>query len=219
MPVLLSSRTQVRNAVVPAGMTIPSPASPLDDSAFLSRLRAGDRQAFETMAEAYYERLVRYAFGYVRDAAAAEDIVQDMLLNVWLAREQLTVRGSLASYLFGAVRNRALNYTRHERVMARWSERAAATDEHETWIAGTTTLPGSWELDDEAEAFEARMRAVRDAIAALPPRLREAFRLRVEHGLSFAEVADVMGLSLRSAQTTYLRAVQAVRERLGPYFA
>ncbi|HXC24395.1 MAG TPA: sigma-70 family RNA polymerase sigma factor, partial [Gemmatimonadaceae bacterium] len=157
---------QVRSAVLPVGMTIPSPAPPPFDPAFLARLRAGDQQAFEAMAEAYYERLVRYAYGYVRDLAAAEDVVQDTLFNIWLAHEQLIVRGSLSSYLFGAVRNRALNYTRHERVAARWSKRAiSSADDLDAWIGIAATPVRDWEEADEAAAFEARMTAVRQAIA------------------------------------------------------
>jgi RNA polymerase sigma-70 factor (ECF subfamily) len=200
-------------------MTKPSPALSSFDPAFLARVRAGDRQAFEMMAEAYYERLVRYAYRYVHDVAVGEDVVQDTLFNIWLTHEQFVVRGSLSSYLFGAVRNRALNYTRHQRVEARWQERMSSREVGDpgTWIDARVTPASDWDEGDEDDTFQTRLAAVRSAIAALPPRQAEAFWLRVEHGMSFAEVAEVMGLSLRSAQTTYLRAVQCLRERLAPY--
>ena len=198
-------------------MTTSSPAPDPFGPDWIARVRAGDREAFEAMAEAYYERLVRYAYTFVRDVAVAEDVVQDTLLALWLGHEQLAVRSALASYLFKAVRNRALNHMRHERVEARLEERLATRGDPDAWPGTLAASANERDEDDEETAFMARIAAVRQAVAALPPRQAEAFRLRIEHGMSFAEVASVMGLSLRSAETTYQRAVSALRDRLAPY--
>lgn len=187
-----------------------------DLRALVPRIRAGDRAAFEALAEQLYERLVRSAYRYVRDVAAAEDIVQDTLLRLWTGRAHLVVQHSITSYLLGAVRNRALNYTRHQQVEARWEHQITAEESVAAWPRQGVLGPREGE---EAEvAFDAYMRLVRAAVEALPERQAEAFALRVEQELSFAEIAEVMGLSLRSAQTTYLRAVQFLRARLAPYF-
>lgn len=190
-----------------------------DTRGIVARIRAGDREAFEAVAVAEYARLVRHAYRYVRDLPAAEDIVQDTLLRVWVGRAQLVIQNSIVSYLFRAVRNRALNYVRHQQVEARRDLPLAADDA----LAGgvhVTADPSSGNAEqwgDEA-TFEACLAAVQEAVGALPERQAEAFALRIEQELSFAEIAEVMGLSLRSAQTTYLRAVQFLRARLAPYY-
>jgi RNA polymerase sigma-70 factor (ECF subfamily) len=187
----------------------------------IARIRAGDRDAFEAVAVAHYARLVRHAYRYVRDLSAAEDIVQDTLLRLWVGRAQLVVQNSIVSYLFRAVRNHALNYVRHQHVEER-RDRALLADEtlagvSDPGVSAVTnlTLRG---LNGDDATFEACLAAVQEAVAALPERQAEAFGLRIEQELSFAEIAEVMGLSLRSAQTTYLRAVQFLRTRLAPYY-
>jgi RNA polymerase sigma-70 factor (ECF subfamily) len=184
---------------------------------WVARVRSGDREAFEAMAEAYYERLVRYAYTFVRDVAVAEDVVQDILLALWLGREQFAVRSALSGYLFKAVRNRALNHIRHERAQERLEERLSAHGDPDILLSTQAQTPSESDEDDEEAACATRVAAVQQAVAALSQRQAEAFRLRIEHGLSFSEVAVVMGLSLRSAETTYQRAVKTLREQLAPY--
>jgi RNA polymerase sigma-70 factor (ECF subfamily) len=78
------------------------------------------------MFRAYYEPLHAFALGYVRNAAAADDLVQDVLCWVWEHRGTWAVDTSLKTYLFGAVRNRALNHGRRQRIMERWQCQAIA---------------------------------------------------------------------------------------------
>jgi RNA polymerase sigma-70 factor (ECF subfamily) len=191
-----------------------------DSRGIIARIRAGDREAFETVAVANYARLVRHAYRYVRDLSAAEDIVQDTLLRLWVGRTQLVVQNSIVSYLFRAVRNRALNYVRHQQVEER-RDRALLVANALAGVSDPGTSAASLtlrSLGGDDVTFEACLAAVQEAVAALPERQAEAFGLRIDQELSFAEISEVMGISLRSAQTTYLRAVQFLRTRLAPYY-
>src|SRR6266704_6353231 len=87
---------------------------PADD--LLERLRQGDEAAFDAIFRAWYPSLVRSAESVVRSRAVAEEVVQDVMLELWRRRGSLAQESSAQAYLFRSTRNRALNHVRHERV-------------------------------------------------------------------------------------------------------
>jgi RNA polymerase sigma-70 factor, ECF subfamily len=182
-------------------MTVPT-ASRESDPELLARIASGDRGAFEQLFREHYAALVRFGEGLLRSRELAEDTVQEVLLNLWKQRETVRVDDSVKAYLFRAVRNRALNHIRNERVrreavpqIVRETREAAGAD------AGL--------VETELEA------AVRAAIAELPPRCREVFELSRVRGLKYAEIAEALGISIKTVETQMGRALKSLRERLG----
>ena len=72
----------------------------MSDRELLDRLRGGDQQAFDTIFRTWYAPLVRLAEGMLRDRAVAEEVVQDVMLELWRRREVLAAEGSPQAYLF-----------------------------------------------------------------------------------------------------------------------
>ncbi|MGQ0767088.1 MAG: RNA polymerase sigma-70 factor [Gemmatimonadota bacterium] len=169
----------------------------------LSRIRAGDESAFDALFRTWYPALVRLAERMLRDPEAAEEIVQDVLLEFWRRRETLDVHTSVQAYLFQSTRNRSLNRLRHNRVERR--------DEFDT-----DTLPSRVLSDTAAVEHEMEI-ALRDAIASLPPRCRQVFELNRIQGLKYAEVADVLGVSIKAVEAQMGRALRTLRERMAPW--
>ena len=87
------------------------------------RLRLGDHEAFEIIFRAHYAQLVGFAEGMLRRGGTAEEIVQDVMLELWRRRESLVLTESVRAYLYRATRNRVLNDLRHERVVQRGAAR------------------------------------------------------------------------------------------------
>jgi RNA polymerase sigma-70 factor (ECF subfamily) len=140
----------------------------------------------------------------LRQRAVAEEIAQDVLLELWRRRESLEVEVSLRAYLFQATRNRSLNHLRHERV-AREGESYAARD---TAVEATSV---SRLVEEEIE------QAVREAVSGLPDRCREVFELSRVQGLRYAEIAGVMGISVKTVEAQMGKALRVLRERLAPW--
>ena len=176
----------------------------MTDRELLARLRGGDESAFDAIFRAWYAPLVRMAEGMLRDRAVAEEVVQDVMLELWRRRESLAPDGSPQAYLFQATRNRALNHLRHLRVVERGETNAAAE----------LTMPAS---ADRAVAEGEIERAVREAIATLPPRCREVFELSRLHGLKYAEIAQTLGVSVKAVEAQMGKALRTLRERLAPW--
>ncbi len=179
----------------------------------VARIRAGDESAFDALVAAYYAGLFRFALRYVPDRETAEDLVHDVLFRIWEQRERWEVQESLATYLYGAVRNRAIDYARHELVERRWRERSVSR-------AAYSANPGRHaDRPDAALELSELDRAIAHAVGRLPARCRQAFMLSRESGLTYAEIATVMGISPKTVQIQMGRALKALRVAVGPFLA
>ena len=172
------------------------------ESEWVEAIRAGDPTAFEALFHAYHAGLCSFAYRYLGARDLAEEIVQEVFLCVWERRESWHVRTSVRSYLLTAVRNAALSYLRHERVVRR--------RQHEIPWPQDALVPSP-----EVRALEAEtITAVRDAVGRLPERCRMVFTLHREQGLTYLEVAEVLGISPRTVEVQIGRALKALRLRL-----
>ena len=170
------------------------------------RIRAGDERAFDSVFRTHYAHLVRVAESMLRESALAEEIAQEVMLELWRRRESLELEQTFAAYLIRSTRNRALNHIRHQRVVAR--EAAAAAIEPQA----------SRSAEEELLGVELQQ-AVREAIDALPEKSREVFRLSREQGLKYAEIASVLEISVKTVEKRMGQALSELRERLAPWLA
>lgn len=168
------------------------------------RLRAGDEHAFDSVFRTHYAHLVRMAESILRERALAEEIAQEVMLELWRRRASLELDQTFAAYLIRATRNRALNHIRHQRIAAR--EAAVAAIESRSFPSAEEEVLGI-ELE----------RAVRNAIEALPEKTREVFQLSREQGLRYAEIASVLEISVKTVEKRMGQALAELRERLAPW--
>jgi RNA polymerase sigma-70 factor, ECF subfamily len=192
------------------GDTVPPPrpiapdAPSVTDRELLDRLRQGDRDAFDAVFRAHYATLVAVAERVSGTRAVGEELAQDVMLELWRRHETISVDDSLRAYLVRAARNRALNHVRHERMKVRTAPRAA----------GETVTPA----EAPARVAEGEIdAAVRAAVDALPERCREVFELSRVRGLRYAEIAETMGISVKTVEAQMGKALRLLRERLAPW--
>ena len=183
-----------------------------EEGELLLRLRAGEESACEALYRAYRDPLWRFAYGYVRSAAVAEELVQEVFLALWRNRADATPGSSLRPWLYAAIRNQALNHIRHERVVTRLAERAAVNRQEngsegsgaERAVAMGAPAPDALSAI-EADELDA---AVARAVAALPERRRVAMTLRWKHDMSPTEIARVLGTTSAAVRVLLTRARQ-----------
>lgn len=140
----------------------------------------------------------------MRERALAEEIAQDVMLELWRRRESLDVEQTFRAYLIRATRNRALNHIRHQRIVARESALAALES------------PSAASAEEELLGVELE-RAVRDAIDGLSDDCREVFQLSRENGLKYAEIATTLEISIKTVEKRMGRALAELRDRLAPW--
>jgi RNA polymerase sigma-70 factor (ECF subfamily) len=172
----------------------------------MERIRHDDESALASLFRVTYARLCRHARMYVQSAAAAEDVVDDVFLTLWAQRAELRVHGSVTNYLHTAVRNRALNRLKRQRLEERYVAGWTAESDGGSAFSGT-------DIEDRLHAEELTT-LLRQAIATLPPRTRQAYTLYCQHEMRYAEIARVMGISVRTVEHQIARAVQILWQRL-----
>jgi len=176
----------------------------LTDRELLEGLRRGRQEAFDTIFRTHYPELVGAAERLLRGRGQAEEVVQDVMLELWRRRESLAIDESLRAYLFRATRNRALNVIRHERVVQAAAPYVRA--EHASAAEAEPNL-----LQGEIDA------ALADALRTLPPRCREIFELSRVQGLRYSDIASVLGLSVKTVEAQMGKALRLLREQLASW--
>ncbi len=176
----------------------------MTDSDLLARLRQGDHTAFDALFRQWYELVVRSANRVLHEPQVAEELAQDVFLELWRRRDQLPAGSSIPGYLMQAVRNRALNHLRHLQVQKKSQLFVEALSE-----------PAE-QADADAQANELAQ-AIGDAIADLPPRTREVFLMSRERNLKYSEIAEQLGVSVKAVEANMSRALRQLREKLSPF--
>lgn len=166
------------------------------------KIKEGDIRAFEKLFREYYDPLCRYAASLTKDMDAAEEIVQELFYTLWKERESLRVFLSLKSYLYGAVRNNALQYLEHRDVESRYQEKVASLPADDN--------PGATPLSDlEYKELEGKINA---ALATLPERRRTIFHLHRFEGKKYAEIARQLSVSVKTVEAEMTKALAILRK-------
>jgi RNA polymerase sigma factor (sigma-70 family) len=170
-----------------------------DDPALLAAIAVGDVSALEALLARYWSPLTMFVMRLTGSREAAEDAVQDAFCRLWERRRAWRGDGLVSGLLLRLARNSAVSTHRHLSAQ----DRADATAAEARPRYQDPDLPN----DDRHEALER-------AIAALPPRRREVFLLRVVHDLSYKDIATVMGTSTQTVANQLSHALAFLRERL-----
>src|SRR5262245_51008621 len=178
------------------------PVTDVQAQAWVRRMREGDVAAFEAAFRAWYGELCSFVRPQMGSAHAAEEIVQEVFLRVWRARASLDPEQSLRAYLYRAARNTALNQLKRRRLETRWLIEAAAAP-----------APLAVDADQETQVNELQT-ALQNALESLPERCRLVFTMSRHQGLTYAEIATALGISVKTVETQIGRALKLLRSRL-----
>jgi len=158
------------------------PAERTDDVQLSERLVAGDDDALAEAYDRWSTLIYSVAMRITADHAAAEDVTQDVFVHLWQHPDRYDPRrGALRSWLCLLARSRALDWVRRRRAQDRCHAAAAAI------------APAPVEVDDGI-VWQAEAKMVREAVAALPDRQREAVLLAYYRGRTYREVARDLGI-------------------------
>lgn len=159
------------------------------------------KESFERLFRAQYESLCRFAASYVKDADAAQEIVQEVFVNVWQKRETMDPAKELKTYLFTSVRNRSLNHLRDNR-----KYRSEFLD-----IELEAQEPVHEGLLSDYSETEKR---IREAMQRLPERCRQVFELSRFEELKYREIAGRLGISVKTVEVQMSKALKILRDEL-----
>ena len=176
----------------------------MDERALLQKIQAGDEGAYDSAFRTWYPVLVRVSSALLHDADAAEEVAQEVMLELWRRRHVLDAGTTLGAYLLRSVRNRSLNHLRHLRV-----RRQTESDVEALYNAPTGA--------DQPIVAKELSEAANQALAELPPRCREIFELSRVHGLKYSEIAETLDISQKTVEAQMGKALRIMRERLAQW--
>jgi RNA polymerase sigma-70 factor (family 1) len=175
-----------------------------DDQELLSMLKANDEIALKRIYDKYWKRLYLFAFSIIRDASPCEDIVQDVLLQLWLRKDVVTIV-TLKSYLFTAVRYKVLSFIKSA------NQRKVFIEPGEL-----ERLAGIDELKDRLNEYDIN-HFLEIGISALPERCKEVFVLSRKEYLSNKEIASRMGISVKTVEAQMTIALKQLKINMGEF--
>jgi RNA polymerase sigma-70 factor (ECF subfamily) len=176
------------------------------DAAFVRRLQAGDEQAFRVLVQRWQRPLLDFVYRLTGDAAAADDLAQEVFVRVFRKIGEFRPRpggAAFSTWLFQVARNAALDYRRHR-----------ARHPAEPLDDTARAVPGRGPLPDAALAHREIGTAIATAVAALPEDQRTALVLAEYQELPVAEIAAVMCCSEKAVESRLYRARQTLRRLL-----
>lgn len=177
-----------------------------DEERFIfQRMVEGDKEAFRFFFEKYYTDLCNFVNIYLNDPITTEDIVQDIYVYFWNKKENIRIETSVKSYLLKASKNKSLNYLRDEK--ARLVIQNKLAEESET----------SYEIPVISEDNHRLQEIIKKAVESLPEKCREIYILSKEKKLTYNEISNELGISVKTVENQMGNALKKMREFLRPY--
>lgn len=168
-----------------------------------ARAAKGDERAFKALFDRYQGRLFGYIQKMVKSGQVAEELVMDVFMKLWISRETLPEIQRLDSFLFRVAHNKTIDFFRMAARDGRFvdlvmeqMDQATLPDAHNNLV--------SKEYDEE----------LRKALALLPERRKEIYRLSREAGMSHEEIAKKLNISKNTVANTLVDAKKFIREYL-----
>ena len=163
------------------------------------RIQDNDANAFKCLFDKYCESLLNFAYLYVKNYDACEDIVQQLWVNVWKRRQSLNPAKSIKAYLLQAAKNQSLKYLR---------------DKKPTETINPMTHQISSANPENELIRQEMLDEIYYTIERLPEKCKEIFIMSRIDRISYAEIAEIQGVSVNTVKTQMGRALKMLRKTL-----
>lgn len=182
------------------------PSNTRVENVLISKLIDGDYPSFTYIFTSYYHDLVLFASKFTHDLDNAEEIVQDTFVKIWENHKSINIEISLKSYLLKSVHNKCIDWHRHRKIMK--VHKDSAFQNSCPFECGIDSYILSSELQDKIEKV----------LRTIPCQLSEAFRMNRYNGFKYYEIADILGVSIRTIEVRIGKTLQILRDNLKEYF-
>ncbi|MCB0585594.1 MAG: RNA polymerase sigma-70 factor [Phaeodactylibacter sp.] len=148
--------------------------------------------------------MCNFANQYVQDPDSARDITQKVFMNLWENRGKIDPQKPVQSYLFTSVKNRCLNYIRDRK-------------KYRSYVLDLEIEDLDIAFEEEAPEFSELQDKVSEALQALPEKCRQAFEMSRYRNMKYTEIAEELGVSVKTVEAHISKALKSLREQLKDY--
>ena len=160
-----------------------------------------NRFEFEKLFKELYSTLSHFAYGFTKDFDSAQEIAQDVFINLWQKRETIDPKKSIKSYLFTSTKNRCLNYIRDNKKFR--SQYLDVELELEIPVEDKDIFSENERIDRINQAFD-----------KLPEKCREVFELSRFEEMKYKDIAEKLNISIKTVEVHMSKALKILREEL-----
>jgi len=175
------------------------------DKELMEEIRAGNMLAFDSLYRKYSKRLYKFSYSILKSKEEAENIIQDVFLNLWVNRDKVEKDSSVKYYIFTIAYNSAISIIRKK-----------IKESH--FIMDVKKLQDLTEepVDLQIEYNELNEK-LNEIIDALPGRQKEIYLLHKVEGLKYIEISKRLNISVNTIENHMSRALKKIRKKLGNY--
>ena len=164
------------------------------------------KKDFEHLFHKYYESLCHFANQYLQDVDLAQDICQRVFIALWEKRSEINLDLSIKSYLYTSVRNRSLNHIRDHK---KYRSKILDID------CGDIDL---WSEDEDQFSANELSKKIEISLGKLPEKCRQVFEMSRFKGLKNREIAEELGLALKTVEAHISKALRILKDQLKDYY-
>ncbi len=162
------------------------------------------KKEFESVFREHYEGMCAFARGFIPDMETIEDIVHDIFIKLWEKRDEVDFSRSLKSYLFTSVHNRCLNYIRDNK---KFSDNTNLQNQNDGYDKDASEMMQDVEMEEKIHL----------AIEKLPEKCKDIFIMNRFDELKYREIAEKLGVSVKTVEAQMTKALKLLREQLADY--
>ncbi|WP_353140102.1 RNA polymerase sigma-70 factor [Pseudopedobacter sp.] len=175
------------------------------DTELFDLIKEGNAIAFAEIYDRYWALLYRHAYRLIKDQDLAQDVVQEVFVNLWDKINTIDLQFSISSYLYTAVRNKVLNLIQRDKVKNNYIESFA------NFVASSEAITD----------YRLRERLLKEKIekevAALPSKMRQVFEMSRIQNMSHKQIAEELNLSDKTVKKQMSNAIKILRLKLGGF--
>ena len=181
----------------------------MTETEIIQKLQQGDEPAFKILVETYQKLVVNTCFGLLQNTEDAEDIAQDVFIEVFRSIQNFRADAKLSTWLYRIAVNRSLNHIRDNK-RHKWFQ------SFDDVVKGKNLQLNQYATENPGTELESLQRAniLHEAIGSLPENQKTAFTLNKYEDLSYKEIAEIMDTSVASVESLIHRAKTGLQKKL-----
>ena len=170
------------------------------DTKILEALRNGDHKAFKEVFVAYYNKTKVFIDGYIKSDPDAEELAEDLFVNLWVNRRSIDTSKSFNAYLHTIARNAAINFLKHKQV-------------HDKYVNEMSEWESHYSSEEDYIAKELGL-LVEDIVDKMPEQRKQIYILSRNEGLSNGEIAERLSTTKRNVESQLSLALKEIRKAI-----